>query len=68
MTTEKSIGFVAGATAMAAVHSLYQDVLGIEAYIASVRAGWVSSAFTIPVALIALSWALHTLFKDPRPI
>lgn len=50
----KRTGFWAGFVMALALHSLYQDALGRDRYIESVRVGWVSAWVSVPLALLAL--------------
>lgn len=46
--------FFAGYLAYAAIHSLQQDLMGMENYIALVRVAWASAWITVPMAIIMI--------------
>ncbi len=47
--------FLAGFISALAMVGLYQDMLGMERYVAMVRIGWMDSAISVP---IELAWLL----------
>jgi hypothetical protein len=47
-------GLAVGVLATWAWLSLRQDYLGLDGYIATVRAGWVDWRYTVPLAVVAL--------------
>ena len=46
--------FVAGILVVIASKSLYQDFLGLDGYIETVKAGWVSWKVSVPSAIVIL--------------
>lgn len=59
-------GIFTGWLIMMAIQSIHQDILGKEAYIATVRAHWVSEWVTIPLALIMLFFAFILCWADEK--
>jgi len=53
--------FLAGVVATLGFSSLYQDILGKEAYLKMVDAGWLSGYYTVPLALLCILAGLGTL-------
>ena len=48
----------AGWLLSSATRSLYEDMLGKEAFILRVETGWISEWITVPIALVMIIWAL----------
>jgi hypothetical protein len=57
-------GFLAGWLILTAFRSLYQDILGKEAFIKVVDAGWVTPCITVPIALLFLYVGLFIFFTQ----
>jgi hypothetical protein len=60
----KTKAFMAGILFATAVDSLYQDIIGKEAFLRIVDAGWISSVITIPLAIIFIISAFILLFGE----
>ena len=43
--------FWSGLCVSVAAHSLYQDAMGLERYLAKVRENWVDPVYTVPIAV-----------------
>jgi hypothetical protein len=52
-----------GWIACSSFHSLYQDIVGKEAYLKIVDAGWVRSGVTIPIALFFIAIACLLFYQ-----
>lgn len=48
------LGSVLGCLATGAAMSLYQDALGLDAYIALAREHWINPAISVPCAVVSL--------------
>jgi hypothetical protein len=59
-------GFVAGSLSTVAAISLWQDSLGLDAYLSVVRDGWAPASITVPVALALLAAAAWIVW--PREV
>ena len=55
--------FFAGLLIGSAFRSLEQDIVGKEAYLKIVDAGWISAWITVPVAILWLTIGLILLIK-----
>lgn len=55
--------FFAGYLAAGAAESLWQDMLGKEAYIKHVEHGWVAAKYTVPIAIFLLIVAIRWLYQ-----
>ncbi len=54
--------FIHGVFFWWAINSLYQDIIGKEAYLQNVQTNWVDGSITIPIAIGVLFFVVVDLF------
>lgn len=59
--------FLAGAMLSTAIESLHQDMLGLDRYVAAVRAEWMSPMITVPVAMFAVVTSILLYHSKGEP-
>lgn len=58
--------FMAGITFALSALSLYQDILGVDRYVAVVRAGWISAYATVPTAICCIAVSLMAFYLKEK--
>lgn len=57
---------MAGITFALSALSLYQDILGVDRYVAVVRAGWISAYATVPTAICCIAVSLMAFYLKEK--